>query len=113
MDMLVNRNNPNINDVVTIKLVSGEEVVGKLIDRTADAVTISKPIQISIQPVGKHQVGLAFLPILGSVSEAAQVQIPMTAMAIRPVKTGDDVTKNYIQATTGLVTAQAGGIITP
>lgn len=112
MDMLVNPS-PNIGDIVTIMLLNGKEVVGKLVDRKVDLVTISRPIEVGIQPMGKNQVGLVFLPVLGSVSEAVTVQIPMSAMAIRPVKTGDDVTKNYIQATTGLITASSGSLITP
>jgi hypothetical protein len=111
MDMLVSPS-PNLGDIVTIMLLSGVEVVGKLVDRKADLVTIARPIQVSIQPMGKN-LGLAFVPVLGSVSEAASVQIPLSAMAIRPVKTGDDVTRNYIQATTGLVTAAPSGLITP
>jgi hypothetical protein len=103
--MLIEKNtNPDINDIVTIKLSSGEEIVGKLTQRTIDSVYLAKPIQIIMQPVAPKQMGLAFHPVLGSVGDVT-MQFPLANLTIRPVKTGDDVARNYIQATTGLVTA--------
>ncbi len=103
--MLIDRGTTiNVSDIVTVKLISGEEIVGKVIERTIDSFFLGKPVQISIQPVNQTQVGLAFLPVLGSCPETASIQIPLTAMAIRPVKTGDDVKRSYIQATSDIVT---------
>jgi hypothetical protein len=104
----------DMNDIVTIKLSSGEEIVGKLVNRAIDSISLAKPIKISIQPVNQNQVGLAFVPFLGSVHDATIV-FPFSGMVSRPVKTGEDVTRNYIQATTGIVTATAeqSGLILP
>ena len=99
------RHTPDINDIVTIKLVSGEEIVGRLMDRTGDAILLAKPVQIIMQPVNANQIGLAFQPVLGSVNEHSTMQFSLTLLAIRPIKTNEDVTRNYIQATTGLVAA--------
>jgi hypothetical protein len=114
--MLIEKNNnPEINDVVTIKLVSGEEVVGRLVARDIASVTLSKPIRIDIRPVNANQVGLSFAPFLGSVNDPS-LQFLFSGLAIRPTKTGDDVTRNYIQATTGIVTPtaeQSAGILLP
>lgn len=110
--LIEKRNNPEINDVVTIKLSSGEEIVGKLTERTIDSVFLAKPIQIIMQPVGPKQMGLAFHPVLGSVGDVT-MQFPLANLAIRPVKTGEDVTRNYIQATTGLVTTDQMPLIQP
>jgi hypothetical protein len=49
-------------------------------------------------------MGLAFQPVLGSISDQVSMQFNTATIAIRPVKTSDVVTRNYIQATTGLVT---------
>ena len=103
--MIVNRSSiPSLNDVVTVKLVSGEEIVGKLVDHKIDGITLSNPIQISIQPIGPKQVALAFGPVLGSVSNVPAINIPTSAMAIKPVKTGEDVAKNYREATSSIAT---------
>jgi len=106
--MLIDKKNvPEINDIVTIKLASGEEIVGRLVEKTIDSVFLAKPIQIIMQPIAPKQMGLAFHPVLGSVNETATMQFPLAALSIRPVKTGEDVSRNYIQATTGLLQASA------
>ena len=102
--LIEKRNTPEIGDVVTVKLTSGEEVIGRLTERTIDSVFLAKPVQLIMQQISPKQMGLAFQPVLGSVGEQT-VQFALAALSIRPVKTGDDVTKNYIQATTGLTTA--------
>jgi hypothetical protein len=106
--LIEKRNAPEINDIVTIKLASGEEIVGKLTDRTAETVSLAKPVQIIMQPINAQQMGLAFHPVLGSVQEHANVQFAMALLSIRPLKTSEDVIRNYIQATTSLLTPGAG-----
>lgn len=101
------RNAPEINDIVTIKLASGEEIIGRLTERTIDSVTLSRPVQIILQQISAKQMGLAFQSVLGSVSDNISMQFSLAQMTIRPVKTSEDVTRNYIQATTGLVPATA------
>lgn len=98
------RNAPELNDIVTIKLASGEEIVGRLVERSADSIYLAKPVMIIMQPINAKEMGLQFHPVLGSVSNDSHVQFSIAMLSIRPVKTGDDVTRNYIQATTGLVT---------
>ena len=112
--MLIQKSNiVEINDIVTIKLSSGEEIVGKLAEKTAETVSLAKPVQIVMQPIGPKQMGLAFHPVLGSVGEVT-MQFSLATLAIRPMKTGDDVSRNYIQATTGLVTpGQMPSLIQP
>jgi hypothetical protein len=111
--MLIQKSNvPEINDIVTIKLSSGEEIVGKLTEKTIDSVFLAKPVQIIMQPIGPKQMGLAFHPVLGSVGEVT-MQFPLTNLSIRPVKTGADVASNYIQATTGLLTPDQMPLIQP
>lgn len=110
--LIAKHNNPEINDIVTIKLSSGEEIVGKLTERTIDSVFLAKPVQIIMQPVGPKQMGLAFHPVLGSVGDVV-MQFPLANLTIRPVKTGEDVMRNYIQATTGLLTTDQMPLVQP
>lgn len=103
--MLIDKKNTvEVNDVVTLKLLSGEEVIGRLVERSIDSVFLSKPIRVIMEPIGSNQVGLSMLPVLGSVTEVNSVQFPLAGMAIRPLKTSDDVKRNYLQITTGLTT---------
>lgn len=111
---MLSSNEPTVGDIVSFKLTSGEEVVGKIIERTIDSVFIAKPVQIVMQQLGPKQVGLAFMPVLGSVSDVMSLRFPFNGMAIRPTRTGDDVIRNYLQATTGILapTAEQTSIIT-
>lgn len=97
-----------INDIITLKLVSGEEIVGKLIEQTSEHISLAKPVTCALQPVSAKQMGLSFIPVLGSVEPETTLQIPLTALAIRPVKTGKDVRSNYIQITSGIITPPSG-----
>jgi hypothetical protein len=103
--LIEKRNAPEINDIVTIKLISGEEIVGRMIDRNSDSISLAKPVTIIVQPISANQMGLAFRPVLGSVGEHVTVPFAFAVMTVRPIKTGDDVVRNYIHATTGLVSA--------
>lgn len=104
--MLIDKHsNPNINDIVTIKLASGEEIVGRLLERTSDSIVLAKPVQVIMQAISAKELGLMFQSVLGSVSDQASVQFTLSQLAIRPIKTNDEVTRNYIQATTGLLPA--------
>lgn len=98
----------DINDIVTVLLVGGEEIVGKLVQRTSDSVYLAKPIRIILEPINQgQQVGISVLPVLGSVSDMSSVQIPLSAMAIRPLKTGEELRRKYLEFTMGIVTPTA------
>lgn len=102
--MLIEKNlAPSVGDVVTIKLISGEEVVGRLQDLSAESVTLGKPIAVLIQPVENGQVGLSFFPVMGSVEPEATLKFALSSLSIRPVKTGTNVTTSYTQMTSSLV----------
>jgi hypothetical protein len=96
-----------IDDIITVKLMSGEEIVGRLLEQGIDSYTVGKPVTVSLQPISPKQMGLQFLPVLGSVEPDATLVIPKNAVAIRPVKTNDTIRSNYIEMTTGLITANA------
>jgi hypothetical protein len=103
--LIEKRHAPEVNDTVTIKLISGEEIVGRLSECGNDTVTLTKPVQILMHQIAPNKMGLAFQPVLGSISEQITMQFNRAAISIGPVKTGEDVTRNYIQATTGLIAA--------
>lgn len=104
--MLINRSSlpPTIDDIVTVKLLSGEEIIGKLTHQQSDSITLSKPIGIRMQQVGPNQMGIAFAPVFGTASEAPSIVIPTTSIAVKPVKTDENYAREYTEATTSLVT---------
>ena len=100
-----------INDVITVKLMSGEEIVGRLLAETVESITLGKPVTISLQPVSDKQMGLSFLPVLGSVEPDVTLQVPTAAMAVLPVKTGKSVADSYLQTTSSLLQPSKPGLI--
>lgn len=88
-----------LNSVVTVKMVGGDEVVGKLLDEHTDAhVELSKPMVVMM---GQQGFGLApYILTAGPDCTASLDRRHVIAI----VKTYDQVTKEYIKQTTGLIT---------
>ncbi len=98
-------------DVVTIRLVSGEEIVGRLASDTETHLTLSKPISIGIQMVGQNQAQLAFSPFMASVDDSGSLTFNKAALVTLPAKTREDVKKSYLTATSSIEMPAKQGLI--
>jgi len=87
-----------VNDVVSIKLSSGEEIVGKLIEEGPEVVTLAKPLMLSMT-----QKGMGLAPYMFTVNPETTIKFNDKNI-ITIVKTMETMAKQYIQSTTGLVT---------
>ena len=87
----------NKNDVISVKLTTGEEAVGRFDSETDDMITLSKPMSFVHGPQG---LGLG--PFMFSLSKNSEVTINK-ATVIAIVKTDDLIKKEYIKQTSGLV----------
>lgn len=86
-----------VGDVVSLKLNSGEEVIGRLEGENEFETTLSRPQAFMMGPQG-----LGLVPYMFSVSE--DVKIGIRTSAINTIcKTVEAVAKQYIKQTTGLV----------
>lgn len=86
------------NDIVTIKMTSGDEVVAKLIKiRDNQGYTVSKP-----HGVAMAQQGFGLIPWILTVDPDTKIDIASDGVASIN-KTHDAVAKQYIKQTTGLV----------
>lgn len=83
-----------VNDVVSLKLSSGEEVIGKLDEEKADSYVISKPRMITAM-----QEGIGLAPFMFSVSVDAKSVIKMQNV-LCITKTEEGFAKQYIEGTT-------------
>ena len=100
------------NDVVTIKLTNGDEIVGKFVKQDQhNNYTIRQPVIVMIQPTGPQSVGLSFMPFTVSTDDDAEVTLPITAMLTKPMMTKDDIANNYRRATGSLEVAKPGLIL--
>lgn len=86
-----------LNDVVSVKLVGGDEVVGRLADeRTDDYIELTKPLIVMMA-----QQGFGLMPFILTAGPDTKAKIDRRHV-ITMVKTLDQVSKQYIKQTTGL-----------
>jgi hypothetical protein len=86
-----------LNDVVSLKLIGGDEVIGKLMDERTDSyVEIKKPLVVMMA-----QQGFGLMPFMLTSNPDATVKIDRSHV-LALSKTMDQVSKEYIKQTTGL-----------
>ena len=83
-------------DVVSVRLSSGEEIVGKLLDDNEKTIKLKQPLSAIMS-----EKGLAMLPFMLTVNVEADLvvnknQIMITAKSIK------EVADHYLKSTTGI-----------
>ena len=87
-----------LNDIVTLKMVGGDEVIGKLInEHTDNDVKLSKPLLVMM-----GQQGFGLVPYILTAAPDAPAKLDR-GHVITLVKTYDQVAKEYVKQTTGLI----------
>ena len=95
--MLINKNaQQTVGDIVTFKLVNGDELVGKITDDTTGSVTLSKPVNIVLT-----QQGPSFAPVTWSGDPESEVKIDRINILFS-VPTDAQLTSQYIKLTMGI-----------
>jgi len=88
-----------LNDVVTVKMVGGDEVLGRLRDeRTDDYIELNKPLLVMMA-----QQGFGLVPYMLTAGPEAIIKIDRKHV-VAFTKTFEDVAKAYIKQTTSLIT---------
>jgi len=86
------------NEIYTIKLASGEEIVTKIIEETDNALEVDQPIMVVVS-----QQGLQLMPGLFTNNNEKTVTINKgSCVMVGPTR--EDVRTNWIEATTGITT---------
>ena len=86
------------NEIYTIKLASGEEIVTKMIEETDNALEVDQPIMVVVS-----QQGLQLMPGLFTNNNEKTVTINKgSCVMVGPTR--EDVRTNWIEATTGITT---------
>lgn len=87
------------NEIYTIKLATGEEVVARVISQDPAGITIENPILCVLSPQG-----LQMMPGLFSANLDKPVRLNSSSWALI-AEVRDDVRNSWIQATTGITPA--------
>lgn len=103
---MLEKNGYSKDTVVSFKLVNGDEVVAKIIDETHDKYVVSKPCTVLPSQQGIGLIQSLFTSDLNKSITIDKGHVMLHAPTIK------DVENHYIQTTTGIAPASAGGIIT-
>ena len=90
------------NDVKVLKLITGEEVITRIIEEENNLITLKKPMTLQMIPptTSTGQVGFALVPWMKAAKN------DKTTISIEHVLVTDEASnqteKNYLQVITGL-----------
>lgn len=97
-------NSISVNDIITIKLISGEEIIAKYIEQDVSTLTVSKPLLLAQQGNG-----MILAPYILTAEKADNIKFFVSAISTFPTKTQPQVKMKYIEFTTGITTSPAAG----
>jgi hypothetical protein len=100
--MLIEKKELSINEVAVLRLVTGEELVGKVVATSANDITITKPVILQMQMISAKEAGIGFAPFMVGAEEAGRYTFPHEKLVLLPMKARKDIANNYLKATTGL-----------
>jgi len=83
-------------DTVTIKTVSGEEIVARFIEEDDKTISLEKPMTIMAS-----QQGIGLGPFTFTINPDARVKINKSAVLVVH-KTDGEMAKQYVSSTTGI-----------
>lgn len=86
-----------LSDVVTVKLIGGDEVLGRLTDENANTIELNKPLLVAMGPQG-----FGLMPFVLTAGADAKIRIDRTHIIVM-VKTIDQVAKEYTKQTSNLI----------
>ena len=87
----------NLNDVITLKLTSGDELIARFADQTVETITVSKVMTFMMGPQG-----LGLVPFIFSAAETDKITLPLSSVLVM-VKTDKSVATQYQKQTSSLV----------
>lgn len=96
--MLINKG-VAVGEVVTLKLVTSEELIGKLIEETATYYSVERPLTLVMSAKG-----LGLQPWLFTVNTDKAIKIPKDKVIIIEA-TLKEMSDNYLQGTSGIALA--------
>ena len=93
--MLLNIIRPG--EIISVKLTTGEEVIGKLSEDANDKLVLDRPVVLTAAPQG-----MALVPYLMTADPETQVIHFGKHHVIATSKTQESLAKQYTQQTTGI-----------
>lgn len=83
-------------DVVSMKLITGEEIITKLVEETGTEFKVSKPLVLSV-----GQQGMGMIPMMFTVDPEQDLKILKNSVVVIS-NTDKQFANQYLQGTTGI-----------
>ena len=93
-------------DIVSIKLISGEEIVTKLGKSKDNVYEFVKPVVLSVTPQG-----MGLTPFIMTAEANKLIVDVHESKVIAMAESQDAVVQEYTKATTGIITPPKAGVI--
>jgi hypothetical protein len=94
--MIIQKPDYESEDIVTIKLISGEEVIGKYVKSDDISITLDKPLMLAMS-----QKGIGMVPVLMTVNPETTLKFNKLSVIVQ-AHSDEEVAKQYIYQTTGI-----------
>ncbi len=104
--MLLQKSKFDQGDIISMKLISGDEIIGKYVSEDMVEFVIAKPVML-----GMTQKGPAMMPVMMTVDPDKEFSIPKSAIMLKGV-TAKEIADQYTYQTTGIQPVSAGSIVT-
>jgi hypothetical protein len=83
-------------EVISLKLISGEEILAKLVEETDKEYKVSKPLVLSV-----GQQGLGMIPLMFTIDPEKDIKISKSSVMVVS-NTDKQFANQYLQGTTGI-----------
>lgn len=90
--------------ILSFKLISGEEVIGRVVSDETDVLTLSKVRSIQMVQTAPQTLGLNITPYMVSNIDG-DIPFNKSAMTTVPATAADEVEKPYVEQTTSIALA--------
>lgn len=104
--MLFEKSKFSDGDIISLKLITGEEVIGKFVSEDMVEMTLSKPLMLAMTSKGP-----AMTPVFMTVDPEKSFAFLRSAI-IAKGPTVKEIADQYVYQTTGIQPVSAGSIVT-
>lgn len=92
-------------DIITIKIITGEELIAKISSIGPDHVVVTKPLVVNLGQDRNGNVGIQMLPYFVLTGDPDAKLTISNQHIITKTPAADQAKNGYLQATTGLTVA--------
>ena len=87
-------------NVVTLKLINGDEIIGREISDSTDKIELSKVFVLRLHQTADGQVGVGMMPWM--ISNDAEIEFDRRNILAGPFTPPSDMERGYLSQSSGL-----------